>query len=67
MSAPVNKGNSGGPVLAYVGDQLKAIGIVSKSDARAQQGLFWAVPTTEVVSLHEQGGQVPEETVYYRR
>lgn len=67
MSAPVNKGNSGGPILAYVGRELKAIGIVSKSDARAQQGLFWAVPTTEVVNLHNLGGVIPEDTVYYRR
>lgn len=67
MSASVNKGNSGGPILAYIGKALKAIGIVSKSDARAQQGLFWAVPTTEVVSLYELGGEIPEDTVYYRR
>lgn len=67
MSAPVNKGNSGGPILAYVGQELKAIGIVSKSDARAQQGLFWAVPTTEVVNLFQQGGQLPEDTIYFRR
>lgn len=67
MSALVNKGNSGGPILAYIGSELKAIGIVSKSDARAQQGLFWAVPSTEVVRLYEIGGEVPEDTVYYRR
>ncbi len=67
MSASVNKGNSGGPILAYIGQELKAIGIVSKSDARAQQGLFWAVPTTEVVDLHALGGVIPEDTVYYRR
>lgn len=67
MSALVNKGNSGGPILAYIGEELKAIGIVSKSDARAQQGLFWAVPSTEVVTLHDIGGEMPEDTVYYRR
>lgn len=49
MSAPVNQGNSGGPILALIGNRPKVIGIVSKIDIYARQGTFWAVPATEAV------------------
>ncbi len=48
MSAQVNPGNSGGPILACIDGKIKVIGIVSKSDMHASQGTFWAVPTTEL-------------------
>lgn len=67
MSAPINRGNSGGPVVAFIGHDLKVIGIVSKSDERANQGMFWAVPTAEVLSMHFQGDKVIEDSVTYRR
>ena len=67
LSAPINPGNSGGPVFAKIGDALKVIGIVSKADGRASQGLFWAVPVTEVVTMHAHGDYVEEDSVTYRR
>ena len=51
MSASINRGNSGGPVLAQIGNDTKVIGIVSKADWHADQGVFWTVPSTEVIHL----------------
>ena len=48
MSAQINQGNSGGPILALIGNKIKVIGIVSKVDIYASQGTFWAVPATEI-------------------
>ena len=67
MSAPINRGNSGGPVFALIGDEIKVIGIVSKADARANQGMFWAVPITEVLNMRAQGDAIEEDSVIYRR
>ena len=67
MSAPINKGNSGGPVVAMISDVIKVIGIVSKADARASQGMFWAVPITEVLDMHRNNNIVEEDTATYRR
>ena len=66
LYAPINRGNSGGPVFALTGSEVKVIGIVSKADSRADQGLFWSVPITEVACMHRQGDQI-EETETYRR
>lgn len=51
MSAPINRGNSGGPVFAKIGSTIKAIGIVSKVDGHADRGVFWAVPVTEAKTV----------------
>ncbi len=67
MSAPINRGNSGGPVVALIGNNIKVIGIVSKADGRADQGMFWAVPITEVLNMHRQGDKIKEDSVIYRR
>ncbi len=67
LSAPINRGNSGGPVFAQIGDELKVIGIVSKADGRANQGMFWAVPITEVQNMHRQGDKIEDDTVTFRR
>lgn len=67
MSAPINRGNSGGPVVAMIGNNIKIIGIVSKADGRADQGMFWAVPVTEVLNMHRQGDKIKEDSVIYRR
>ena len=48
MNAQINPGNSGGPVFALIDGKVKVIGIVSKVDSHADQGVFWAVPVTEV-------------------
>lgn len=66
ISANINAGNSGGPVLARVDGTVKVIGIVSKVDTRASQGVFWAVPVTEVEDLRQLGGEA-EETTFIRR
>ena len=66
MSAPINPGNSGGPVLAKIQDRILVIGIVSKADGQATQGTFWAVPSTEIVSLKQRGGKIIE-TLKFRR
>lgn len=66
-SAPINRGNSGGPVVALIGDAPKVVGIVSKADSRASQGLFWAVPVAEVLNMHRQGDRTDEDSVTYRR
>lgn len=52
LSVGINRGNSGGPVFALIGSDIKVIGIVSKADGRADQGVFWAVPIGEVVTMH---------------
>ncbi|MBR0045477.1 MAG: serine protease [Bacteroidaceae bacterium] len=57
LSVAINRGNSGGPVLAQIGRAIKVIGIVSKADAHADQGVFWAVPVGEVVNMHGNGDQ----------
>ncbi len=68
MSASINTGNSGGPVLAMInGSEVKVIGIVSKGDSRASQGTFWAVPITEVRDLYEKGGEIYSDTLIFRR
>lgn len=67
MSAPINRGNSGGPVLARIDGRIKVIGIVSKADGRASQGMFWAVPITEVAIMHEQGNVIQEDSLIFRR
>lgn len=61
MSAPINKGNSGGPVMARVDGHIIAIGIVSKGDGRATQGTFWVVPTSELSK------EIEEDTLIFRR
>lgn len=66
LSAALNRGNSGGPILAMIDQQIKIIGIVSKADAKADQGTFWFVPITEVIHLHQQGDTI-ETTETYRR
>lgn len=66
MSAPVNPGNSGGPVLARIHDEVKVIGIVSKADAQATQGTFWAVPVTEINDLRQQGGVIKDSLIFRR-
>lgn len=67
MSAPVNPGNSGGPILARIGGETKVIGIVSKADGRASQGTFWAVPITEVTRLRHCGGKIDNDSITFRR
>lgn len=67
LSADINPGNSGGPVFAKIGDEVKVIGIVSKADGRANQGMFWAVPITEVLNMHKKGDRIEVDTVTYRR
>lgn len=67
MSASINRGNSGGPVLAKIGNDIKAIGIVSKADSRADQGMFWAVPVTEVSSMRHNHDNPPTENIIFRR
>lgn len=47
MSAPVNNGNSGGPVIGMAEGKPRVIGIVSKADSHSTQGGFWVVPATE--------------------
>lgn len=66
MMAPVNPGNSGGPVVARTGNRIKVIGIVSKADGMARQGVFWAVPVTEVHLLRAHGGLM-DDSITYRR
>ena len=53
-------------VFARIGNETKVIGIVSKADGRAEQGLFWAVPITEVTALHSKGDTI-EDTELFRR
>ena len=67
MSALINRGNSGGPIVAMIGKNIKVIGIVSKADGRANQGMFWAVPVTEVMDMHRRGDEVEQDSVEYRR
>ncbi|MBR5068140.1 MAG: serine protease [Bacteroidales bacterium] len=67
LSAPINPGNSGGPVIAKINDDIKVIGIVSKADTRAQQGMFWAVPITEVGDMHLNGDSIAKDTLTFRR
>lgn len=55
MSASVNPGNSGGPVIALIGNSIKVVGIVSKADAHATQGTFWAIPATELDCSNNRG------------
>lgn len=66
MSAAVNPGNSGGPVIAHIGNEVKVVGIVSKTDGMATQGVFWAVPVTEVTYLRSHGGTI-NDSITYRR
>lgn len=67
ISVGINPGNSGGPVFAKIGDDIKVIGIVSKADGLASQGMFWAVPITEVTEMHRNGDTIEEDSVTYRR
>lgn len=66
MMAPVNPGNSGGPVVVRTGNRIKVIGIVSKADGMAKQGVFWAVPVTEVHQLRAHGGLMDDSIIYRR-
>ena len=66
MSAPINPGNSGGPILAKIQDRILVIGIVSKADGQATQGTFWAVPSTEIVSLKQRGGNIIDTLIFRR-
>lgn len=67
LSANINPGNSGGPIFAMVENEVKVIGIVSKADNHAKQGIHWAVPITEVSTMHRQGDKVEVDSVTYRR
>ncbi|MBR3413333.1 MAG: trypsin-like peptidase domain-containing protein [Bacteroidales bacterium] len=67
MTAPVNRGNSGGPVLAHIGKRVMVIGIVSKADAQASLETFWAVPITEVEQSREKVKKGEADTLIYRR
>ena len=67
LSAPINPGNSGGPIIAKINDEIKVIGIVSKADTRANQGMFWAVPITEVGDMHLNGDSIAKDTLTFRR
>lgn len=67
MSAPINRGNSGGPVLAKVGRKIVVVGIVSKADEHATQGTFWAVPATEVGGMIVRGGEPVYDTMEFIR
>lgn len=67
MTAPVNKGNSGGPVLACIDGKIIVIGIVSKADINASQETFWTVPITEVVTMISQKTMQEEDTLIYLR
>lgn len=67
MTAPVNKGNSGGPVLACIDGHVKVIGIVSKADNNASQETFWAVPITEVVAMLSQKTEPADDTIIFMR
>lgn len=67
MTAPVNRGNSGGPILACIDGSIKVIGIVSKADLNASQETFWAVPITEVVTMISQKPPLEEDTLIYLR
>lgn len=67
LSVPINRGNSGGPILALIENKIKVIGIVSKADGRANQGMFWAVPISEVADMHKQGNTVKVDAETYRR
>ncbi len=60
LSGNINRGNSGGPVLALVGKEVKVVGIVSKVDGHADNGVFWAVSVTEVLNL-----QAYNDTITY--
>ena len=66
LSALINRGNSGGPVFARIGNEIKVIGIVSKADGRAEQGLFWSVPITEVTNLHSKGDTIEDIEIFRR-
>lgn len=66
MSAPINPGNSGGPVLAKIKDRIFVIGIVSKADGQATQGTFWVIPSTEIVSLKQCGGEIIDTLIFRR-
>lgn len=67
MTAPINRGNSGGPVLAFIKGKVKVVGIVSKADHRADQQTFWAVPITEVLDMHARGDKEKEDNTKFRR
>ncbi len=63
MSAAVNAGNSGGPVLALIDGEPRVVGLVSKADRRSTQGTFWAVPATEIHSA----ATAQPDTLIFRR
>ncbi len=73
MSGGISYGYSGGPVFVRIEgkgiaeDKLKVIGIVSKYDTNAKHSIFWSVPSTEILLLHSQGGEIKDETFLYRR
>lgn len=53
-------------MFAKIGNKIKAIGIVSKADGRADQGLFWSVPVTEVTNMHSMGDSIIETDTFRR-
>ncbi len=67
INASINSGNSGGPILALIGDKVKVIGIVSKVDSKATEETFWAVPITEVPMLKKRGGKINQDSLVFRR
>ena len=67
MTALINPGNSGGPIFALIDDKPKVVGIVSKADTYAQQGTFWAVPSTEIIEYCASGGASQNDTLIFRR
>lgn len=64
ITGKASNGNSGGPVLAFIGGEIKVIGIVSKADLRSEKN-FWAVPITEVANAPDE--RVKQDGVTYRR
>lgn len=66
MSAAINPGNSGGPVVAMIDGKIKVVAIVSKADSKATQGVFWAVPVTEVLNLYDKGGIINDSVIFRR-
>lgn len=67
LSADINRGNSGGPVLTMIGKEVRVIGIVSRVDAHADESVFWAVPSTEIQNLREHNDIIKEDFSTYRR
>ena len=68
MSPTVDPGFSGGPVFASIDGTVKVIGIVSKADANSQHDTFWAVPSSEVTTMHrEWNDKVEDDGLFFTR